>query len=178
MSKREYTVRFGGLPTGIHEYEFEIGESFFKDFESSNIERAQLHVKAVLTKQNNLLQMHFDFEGTVGVACDRCLKDFDYPIEGVEDLVIRHGNPDESSDEILVIPEGADSFDVAHYLYEYIMVSIPARVVPCEVDSEAFECDEETLSKLESHEAEDEAEDSGPENNVWEALNKIKFNKN
>jgi len=178
MSKREYTVRFGGLPLGIHEYEFEIGGAFFKEFESSGLDRAQLQVKGVLTKQNNLLQMHFHFEGTVGVGCDRCLKEFDFPIEGEENLVIRHGNPNESTDELMVIPEGADSFDIAHYLYEYIMVAIPARIVPCEEDPELFECDEETLNKLNAHVTDAEAEDSNPESHVWEALNKIKFNKN
>ena len=177
MGKSQYIVLFGGLPVGLHEFEFEVNDSFFSKIENSEITRAQLDVKALLTKQNNLLQMSFDIEGTVGIECDRCLKDFDFPIAASENLVIKHGNPDESTDEILVIPEGQEEFDVAQYLYEYIILALPARRVPCELDAEQFECDQEVLQKLNTlaTEAEEKPEPNTP---MWEQLNKIKFNKN
>jgi len=180
MGKSQYIIQFGGLPVGTHDYTFEINDTFFKGIENSEIARANIAVNAVLTKQNNLLQMTFDIEGTVGAACDRCLKDFDYPVEAQEALVIKHGNPAESTDEILVIEEGQDEFDVSQYLYEYIVLSLPARRVPCELDEERFECDEETLQKLESL-ADQSDGGSAPEeesNPIWEKLNKIKYNKN
>jgi len=149
MGKSPYTIKFGGLPAGLHEYEFKLDHTFFTRFESSEIERANLDVKALLTKQNSLLQLKVDIEGTVGLDCDRCMKDFDFPIEASESLVIKHGEPAESTDEILVIPEGLEEFDVSHYLYEYIVLAIPARRVPCEIDEEEFECDQQMIDKLE-----------------------------
>jgi uncharacterized metal-binding protein YceD (DUF177 family) len=178
MGKSQYIVQFGGLPVGIHEYSFEVTDTFFKNIENSEISRASINVDATLTKQNNLLQMHFSIAGTVDMDCDRCLKNFDFPIEAEEDLVIKHGNPDESTDEILVIPEGQDEFDVSHYLYEYIMLALPARRVPCEIDSEEFICDQETLNKLEDLSSGPETKDEEQNNPLWEQLNKIKFNKN
>lgn len=179
MAKSEYIIKFGGLPVGIHDFEFEITDKFFKTIENSEVETAHIKVEARLTKQNSVLQMHFSIKGTVGVDCDRCIKYFDYPIEAEENLVIKHGNPDESTDEILVIPEGQEVFDVAHYLYEYLVLAIPARRVPCELDEEEFQCDYEMLEKLEKLAADAEEEKAEePANPIWEKLNKIKFNKN
>lgn len=177
MGKSQYIVQFGGLSVGLHDFEFEVNDAFFKSIENSEIQKAHLLVDATLTKQNNLLQMQFNIKGTVGVDCDRCLKAFDYPVETEEHLVIKHGNPDESTDEILVIPEGHDEFDVSQYLYEYIVLAIPARRVPCELDKTAFVCDTETLNKLNKLAIESEKEEE-PNNPIWEQLNKIKFNKN
>lgn len=172
MGKSPYTIQFGGLPAGLHEYEFKVDHTFFKRFESSEIEKADLDVKALLTKQNNLLQLQVDIEGTVGVDCDRCMKYFDYPIETSESLVIKHGEPAESTDEILVIPEGQEEFDVAQYLYEYIVLAIPARRVPCEIDEEEFVCDQEMIDKLEKLNVAPTKEET--KNPLWEQLNKLK----
>jgi uncharacterized protein len=177
MGKSQYIIRFGGLPVGVHDFEFEVRDKFFQDIENSGIGKADVKIEARLTKQNNLLQLDLWIYGTVGLACDRCLKDFDYPIETREHLVVKHGNPDDSSDEILVISEGMEEFDLAQYLYEYITLAIPARRVPCEIDRDVFRCDDDMLKKLEEL-AVDEEEHVEPDNPIWEKLNKIKFNKN
>ncbi|WP_317898938.1 YceD family protein [Aurantibacillus circumpalustris] len=178
MGKSQYIIQFGGLPVGLHDFEFDVNDSFFNRVENSEVQKADIQVDATLTKQNNLLQMHFNIYGTVGVDCDRCLKAFDFPIDAEGDLVIKHGKPEESTDEILVIPEGDEEFDVSHYLYEYIILAIPARRVPCEIDEKSFKCDYETLNKL-NNLITDSEEGSESENNpMWEQLNKIKFNKN
>jgi uncharacterized metal-binding protein YceD (DUF177 family) len=179
MGKSQYIIQFGGLPVGVHDFEFEVGDKFFNKIENSEVEKADIRVKAKLTKQNNVLQMHFSIGGTVGVECDRCLKYFNYPIEAEENLVIKHGNPAESTDEILVIPEGQEVFDVAHYLYEYLVLAVPARRVSCELDETSFKCDYEMLNKLDALASEPD-ENTGDEagNPIWEQLNKIKFNKN
>lgn len=173
MGKSQYIIQFGGLPVGIHEFEFNVTEKFFKTIENSEVQKANILVNAVLTKQNNLLQMEFTINGTVGIECDRCVKEFDFPIEAQEKLVIKHGNPDESTDEILVIKEGDAEFDVAHYLYEYIILAIPVRKVPCEVDEEQFECDNEALEKLEKISSDSEKKEE-PINPMWEQLSKLK----
>ena len=118
------------------------------------------------------MQLQFDISGTVNLSCDRCLIEYDFPVETQDELVLKFGDPDESNDQILVINEGDAQADVSHYLYEYIMLALPGRRVPCEIDDEV-ECDEETRLKLE----ENSVQQSEP-NPVWEKLSKIKFNKN
>lgn len=179
VGKSLYKIQFGGLPVGIHDYEFEIKDAFFKNIENSEVTKANIIIEAKLTKQNNLLQLDFEINGTVQVECDRCLKDFDIPINSSEHLVIKHGNPSESTDDILVIPEGMDEFSLEHYLYEYIVLALPVRKVPCEMNKKLFQCDEETLSKLSKLIVSEDKEEEKNENNpLWEQLNKIKYNKN
>lgn len=172
MGKKQYIIKFAGLPVGTHEFEFEIDGKFFEQFADSEIQKADLHVNLILLKQNHLMQLQFDISGTVNLSCDRCLIEYDFPVETQDELVLKFGDPDESNDQILVINEGDAQADVSHYLYEYIMLALPGRRVPCEIDDEV-ECDEETRLKLE----ENSVQQSEP-NPVWEKLSKIKFNKN
>ena len=178
MGKSQYIVQFGGLSIGMHDFEFEVEDKFFKNIENSEIDTAAVKINATLTKQNNLLNMHFDISGTVGVECDRCIKYFDLPISSEEDLVIKYGDPKDSNDEILVISEGETTFEISQYIYEYIILAIPARRVPCEFDEKKFKCDQEMLDKLNSINAAPQT-DKEIDNPIWEQLNKIKkFNKN
>lgn len=174
MGKSQYKIQFGGLSIGEHHYEFEITDKFFESFPGSEITKANIFVKANLTKQNNLMQIIFDFNGTVGLSCDRCLVDYNQPIFGREKLVIKHGNPDESTDEILVLKEGLEEIDFSQYLFEYIVLSLPSRRVPCEDEENEIdvECDEETLSKFNETKVDTEP------NPEWDQLKKINFNNN
>ena len=173
MGKKQYIVKFAGLPVGTHEFEFNINGTFFEQFDESEITEADINVVIVLTKQNNLMQMQFDISGTVNLSCDRCLTDYDFPVEASEELVVRNGNPDESTDEIMVVNENEGQADVSHYVYEYIMLALPSRRVPCEID-EDFDCDYDTLNKLNENSVPEE-EKTNP---LWDKLNKLKTNKN
>jgi uncharacterized metal-binding protein YceD (DUF177 family) len=173
MGKKQYIVKFAGLPVGTHEFEFNINGTFFEQFEDSEITEADLKVVIVLTKQNNLMQMQFDINGTVNLSCDRCLINYDFPVEASENLVIKSGNPDESTDEMMAVNENDGQADVSHYLFEYITLALPSRRVPCEID-EDFKCDEETVKKLNESSVNKEEEI----NPMWEKLNKLKINKN
>jgi len=172
MGKSQYKIQFGGLSLGEHQYEFEITDKFFEQYTESEITKANIQVNATLIKQNSLMQILFDFEGTVGLSCDRCLVDYNHPVEGSEKLVIKYGDPEESNDEILVLREGLEEVDFSQYLYEYIMVALPNRRVPCEDLDIDVECDEETLAKF------NEAKVDVEPNPEWDQLKNIKFNNN
>jgi len=172
MGKSQYIIQFGGLSFGEHQFEFDITDKFFEQHTESEITKANIHVNATLIKQNSLMQLLFDFEGTVGLSCDRCLIDYNHPISGNEKLVVKHGNPEESNDEILVLREGLEEVDFSQYLYEYIALAIPNRRVPCEDLDEEIECDEETLAKFKETKVDNEP------NPEWDELKNIKFNNN
>lgn len=176
MGKSQYVIQFGGLPMGEHQFEFEITQKFFEQFNDSEITKANIDVKVTLIKQNSLMQLLFDFEGTVNVSCDRCLVDYDCPISGQEKLIIKHGNTDETNDEMLVLKEGYEEADISQFLFEYIELAIPSRKVPCEDEEYDIDvaCDEETLKKFEELKIEEEPAPNGN----WDVLKKIKFNNN
>ena len=175
MGKSQYVIQFGGLPMGEHQFEFEVSEKFFEQFDDSEITKANIKVDVTVIKQNSLLQFLFDFEGTVNLSCDRCLVDYDCPVSGHEKLIVKHGNPEESNDELLVLNEGLDEADISQYLFEYIELSIPSRKVPCEEEEDlGVACDEETLKKFNELKIDEEP----TPNENWDKLKNIKFNNN
>lgn len=175
MGKTRYIINTGGLSVGNHFFEFDVTSKFFKEQDFSEVSDANVQVKATLVKQNNVLQLEFQITGTVAVNCDRCLKEFDYPIEANEKLLVKQGNPEASNDEVLMIPDGETQLNITQNIYEYILTAIPARRVPCELDKTRFKCDKVMLKKLEEVSSNAENDEANP---LWEKLNKIKNNKN
>lgn len=175
MGRTKYIIKTGGLSVGNHEFEFEVTGKFFKEQETLEVQNANVLVKATVLKQNNVINIDFELKGTVGVDCDRCLKGFDIPIESQEKLVIKYGEPDNSTDEVLMVPEGETDLNVTQYIFEYILTAVPARKVPCEIDKKKFKCDNDMLEKLEETGTIEENEEVNP---IWEKLNNIKLNKN
>jgi uncharacterized metal-binding protein YceD (DUF177 family) len=173
MSKNQFIIKFAGLPVGSHEFEFGIKGKFFEQYTECEIEGADLKAVVTLLKQNTLMQLKLELQGTVILPCDRCLKAGAFPIDVDQELVVKYGDPDESNDELMVISEGEGQADISHYLYEFVMLALPLKRIPCEVN-EGFVCDEKTLKRLNeniSHEEQD--------NPQWEKLNQLKkYNKN
>ncbi|MBS1650401.1 MAG: DUF177 domain-containing protein [Bacteroidetes bacterium] len=175
MAKSKYYINFGGLSIGVHEFEFDIDKTFFAELDEFN--KIELKVVVVLTKQNNLLSLVFNIKGLITIDCDRCLAEYEIPLVANEKLVIKHGNPEESTDEILVLAEGAETIDLKQPIYEFVTVALPLRKVPCEINSK-YKCDNETLKKLESISIKNSKNNSDANNPMWEQLNKVKYNKN
>ena len=176
MGRKQYVIQFGGLSVGTHLFEMEINDSFFKNFELSEISDSTINVKIELVKQNNLISLNFDINGEVNIACDRCAKPVPVPLSISESIVVKHGNTEESTDEILVLPHGETEVDVSHLLYEFVSLAIPARRVPCEED-ENVACDTEALKKLNALTEQKTKKSSKEINPLWDKLNELKKNK-
>ena len=128
-SFKEYIVPFTGLKDGKHLFEFEIGDSFFADFEYSMIESGKVHVDMELDKNPNMLTTRFSLEGTVETTCDRCNDPIEVDIEGNFRLVFKFGNELSDNEELIVLPPEAYQLELAPFLYEFITISLPARKV-------------------------------------------------
>ena len=90
MEKRsQYHIQFAGLATGIHEFEFYIGDKFFQPFTESLINKAEINVKVILEKGVNNLQLQFRFNGSIHVTCVRCLDEFDIIVNEKRSLLVR-----------------------------------------------------------------------------------------
>ena len=139
MKGRKHIIQFGGLAIGFHQFEFELNDKFFDNLADFDVKSTHLKAFVDLEKQNTLLLLNIRIEGTIAIDCDRCFKEFDIPFEATSKLVIKHGEESESSEEILVIPFGSHEADIAQYLYEIVLVSVPARRVPCETMPD-YEC--------------------------------------
>lgn len=146
---KEYTIPFVGLKEGMHDYSFEIRDTFFESFEYSEIEKGEVHVDVSMERKERMLIFEFDIKGYVNVDCDRCLEAMEYPIEGRERLIVKFGQElREESEEVLIIPETDSHIDISSFIYEYIILLLPFKRVHQEGDET---CSNEVVDKLDDH---------------------------
>jgi uncharacterized metal-binding protein YceD (DUF177 family) len=81
------------------------------------------------------------------------------------------GEGEAEDDELVILPRGEYEYNIAQHLYEEIGLSLPLRVVPCEVTNDTSMCDQSVIERLENmlvdETPEDEEEQIDPR---WEKL--------
>jgi uncharacterized protein len=167
----KYAIPFVGLATGHHQFEFEIENSFFKLFENPVIREAKVHVELDLHKSGESITLLFRFRGEVGVTCDRCLEPFRLPVDSMQAVLVKFGDPKQGDDdEIVVLDHGVHEINVAQHIYDFISLQIPYRVVHPDKQDGSPGCDPEFLAHLKTTDESNETQ-SDPR---WEALKKLK----
>ncbi|OYQ43981.1 hypothetical protein CHU92_02760 [Flavobacterium cyanobacteriorum] len=127
---KEFLIPFAGLKQGKHQFEFQINKTFFDDFEFDEFNGVNVKVSLVLDKKSTMLELFFKHKGTVNVPCDISNEDFDLPIKGSLGLIVKFGDAfNNDNDEMLILPHGEYQVDVAQYIYEMIILSVPTKRV-------------------------------------------------
>ena len=167
----EFKLPLSGLGLGMHEYDFEIKNEFFSNFEASTIDKADLKMKVYLDKRTSFIEITFDYSGEIETDCDRCLKKFMLPIENSNTLLLKYSAEEvkENDDvDIIFISKGENEFDLSKFIYEFVLLSIPMAK---NHEMAGEQCDEKFTQFFHREE-----EIEKPSNSVWDALKK--FNKN
>jgi uncharacterized metal-binding protein YceD (DUF177 family) len=73
-----------------------------------------------------------------------------YPVDGKSLLILKLGEGDADNDELVILPRGEYEYNISQHLYEEIGLSLPLRVVPCEVSNDTSMCDRSVLDRLEN----------------------------
>ena len=168
---REYIIGFSNLSSGEHEFEFQVGDSFFNRFENSVIQKGNADILVVVERKENMLLIDFTTQGTVMVQCDRCLEELSLDIEGYNELIVKIGDShEELSDNVIMISAKEHELDVAQFIYEFISLMIPMRNVHGEGD-DTEGCDPEVLREIEKHISHEH-----PSDPRWDALKNINLN--
>lgn len=169
--KKRYVISFGGLSAGKHEYEYNLTDTFFESLDYSEIKKGDVRVDVRLNKQTTMLALDFIVRGTAITACDRCGDDCTVTIKGEYPLIVNLGSEfDDQGDELVTIPNTEGELDIAHYLYEYTMLSLPSR----KVHEKEEDCNQEVIKKLKEIEVADAQQ--APGDPRWEVLKNLKFN--
>jgi uncharacterized protein len=172
LKSKEYILEFNKVHKGLNEYTYIVDDVFLFNVEGAAIEKANVSVTLQVFKANEMYELSFTFKGFVQCECDVCLEDFLMPVDSQYKLLIKVSEAENyEDDEIVYITEKVIDFDLSHYLYESIMVSIPTRRV-CEMGG-VKECNKEVIKKLEelnSLDIENEAENVNP---TWDKLKNI-----
>lgn len=174
-----YTIPIKGLRYGLHQFDFYIDGSFFQPFEASPVSEGNIHLSLQLEKKSDLYILQFDFEGTVRTECDRCLAMINLPIQDSQRLLVKLHESEvaEEADVIFIHPE-EQQLDVSKYVYEYIILAIPASKVYDCVSEEYRPCNFEILRYLENIVPEAAEEPETKENPMWNALKDLDINDN
>ncbi len=149
---KHYILHFSGLSLGEHKFQYDISDDFFAAFENTEIEQAAINVVLTLEKQERMLILHFDLNGSINVMCDRCLDRFDFPIKGNERLIVKIGEVwEEENEEVILIPEHEHTVDISGFIYDILILMLPIRVIHPEDENGKSDCNPDILEKIESH---------------------------
>lgn len=178
-NEKQFSIPFIGLKLGKHEFEYQVDKLFFEQYNYVDFNEIKADVVVLLNKKSTHLEFSFSFEGQVNVPCDVTAQDFDMPLKGTLELIVKFGEKfNEDNDKYVVIPFNEHKIDVAQYVYEMIALSIPQkRVHPGVIDGSL---DSEALTYLgysqETAEEEDEEIESNKDNDTdprWDQLKKL-----
>ena len=175
---RAYSINFVGLKEGQHKFDYHLDDKFLENFENPLISDFDVDVQLVFEKHVNLLELNFEWTGTLPTVCDLCSEDFLLPLSGSEKLIVKivHELPDDKDEpEVIYIQQGESSINIALPLYEAIILQIPLRKVHPISENGESTCNKEILKYLSSQKTEkDEDNDSSEKPSVWDELKKLK----
>jgi uncharacterized metal-binding protein YceD (DUF177 family) len=173
---------------GKHEIDFEIGKEFFQHFEDNELlDEGHLTVRVLMDKGANLIEMDFLISGEVKLVCDRSLEEFFEPLDLKEKIIFKYGDEEqEINEDVYMITRDTPKINVAQFIYEFVLLGLPAKRIHPDyrtemdeddyegegmyayIDGDTFE-DEEAEEEINSEKQEEESTDPR-----WELLKKLK----
>ncbi len=149
MAANGYTIPYKGLKNGSHRFDFEIDSALFDEFEGSGIKGGHASVEVDLEKAATMLQLSFRIEGEVTVECDRCLDDLSIPVHYNGELKVKFSDQaDDYDGEVMWINPAESELDLAGYIYESIVLSLPYSRVHGEDASGRPLCNADMLQRF------------------------------
>ncbi len=148
----KYNVYFGGKPNGFYSFTYDIGNDFFTLFPDSPIQEGNLTIHLNMEKKSNILVLDFNITGHLFLICDNCLEKFTSPLElSFKQYVKLESTYEEIDDITISIPRNVEKINVAHWIYETIVLSIPMRHVhPLDKNGHPT-CNPEMIKKIKNY---------------------------
>ena len=175
--RRVYEIAFVGLKPGIHEFEYQVDDSFFEDFQEQDFKNCQAHIRLILEKNSaSFMLLKFEIGGSVEVICDRCnsnlpmqlFDEFMVTVKVVEQPELM--NEQEEDPDVYYVSKGESHLDLKGWIYEFINLSIPMQK-SCEYeDMNGPYCNPAARDLLNNM----RSEEGKQENPIWKDLKKFK----
>ena len=144
-----YLIKFSGLKDGVHLFNYELGNKFFKNFDYYDFNDAKLFAKLELEKQPTLLNLKFSFNGEIEVQCDVSMESFNLKLKTEHAVVVKYKDDIISTDDkVIFLPAGSHSIDVSHLIYESIILAVPQKKVHPGIENGSLKS--EIVEKLEA----------------------------
>ncbi len=174
---KQFSIRFAGLPEGMHAFDFELNRDFFTEYYSENeFSDALVSVHIDAERTSTVLILDLQISGFVTVECDRCLDPCQVDIETDQTLIFssagEHHYPVKDDDSIVEISAETDEVILNSYLYDFVLLALPLRRVHDELDPEHSACNREMLERI------DNLQIKHTDDPRWEKLKKLKTDNN
>ena len=130
-------IPLNGLPAGKSVFSWHAGKEFFDGFDNSEVLDADLSVRAEVEKSGSYLGADISLDGTLTVACDRCLEDLAMPVDETVRLSFKFGDepagggadPAEGERETVWLPTDGGDIDLSQIVYDYACLALPMQRV-------------------------------------------------
>ena len=127
---KAYTIQFVGLKLGKHNFDYQLDNTFFLEFGYEDFNAADVKVDIILEKKTTFLELLFTAEGTVNVNCDLSNEPYNQKIKDSFSLVVKFGEEyNDENEDILIVPHGEYKINVAQYIYELVVLAVPAKKI-------------------------------------------------
>ncbi len=169
---REFDIKFTGLKNGKHHFNYQIDKSFLDQFPYKEAEDCKLDVEVEMNKSDTMLEFRVKSKGTVNVACDVSNEMYDQEIEGDLDFIVKFGDKfNDEREDLIIIPYGEHTYNVAQQIYEDIILNIPLKKVHPDIISGKKKVKaQEYIINHEDNKRQQEEEEYDPR---WDALKKL-----
>lgn len=177
---KDFIIPFIGLKYGVTTFSLKVEDAFFKEFgsETELVSGANVQVELSLDKRENMIVLNFGIDGTVKVACDRCLNELDQAILDEFKVYVKFsGNADGMSsddDDVIILPTDETHLHLAEIVHDLVLLSIPMQkgCPPNEVGGP--QCNKQVLEYLDKQNEETAEEQENITDQRWAALEKLK----
>ncbi len=171
------TIQFSGLKPGNYKYQYTLDDSFFSDYKNEKILGGEVVFDVEFEKNERMMMLYFDYSGKVLTTCDRCLGEMEWPINGKQVLCVKISDNETSDNEdVVILPESAYKIDLAQWMYEYIVISLPIQCIHPDDKNGNSTCDPEMTKYLSDADERTETSDETASDPRWDALKKLKGN--
>lgn len=163
-----YRIAFEGLKPGPHRFQMEVDSTFFSLFPLSEIQQAALSVDVHFEQVGSQLNAQITLDGTIEVACDRCLGPFDLPVHFEDRVIAKLGETTDLDSDVWILGSEVHELDLSQPIFEFAHLALPTRRIhPNEAD-----CDQDMLDRLDGPEG--GGDDEEPMDPRWNALKELK----
>ena len=169
MAHKDFTVQFGSLKEGFHDFKYQLTDEFFALIEQDLIQKGEVSVLLNLERFERHMSCTFTLSGWVKKNCDVCLSNLRYPVECTHNLHVKITDKQiEEEPDLISIDSNAYELDLTNHLFDYVVLSLPMKL-ECKDAINREECDEKVLEMLAN--SKDETDNSNhPE---WQKLKEI-----
>ena len=158
-----YNISLKNLAPGKHLYQYDLDKKFFDTIDGEDVRKGKVNVELTVTKTASTFEFNFDLKGVIQISCTRCLDDMEHEVETHNKLIVKLGPEySEESDEVLIIPEDDPEINIAWFLYEFIVLSIPIKHT-----HEPGKCNKAMSMKYNKHRAVS-AQDNDPDDEMFD----------